>query len=208
MGVCHRHYLGTLLTLFISLAVATTSSSPPHIFYHPPRQAPSVSDAETPLPSQTTLYHWPLTSPFPTPLLTLSYDPSSLLVSLDTFTPPPSSVGDHQLTRIGTYDPKTTKSKAIDSDWRGVLTNATGLQASCVKDLVFHLDPRTGRVGYVGFHAWMKGQGKTLQEAEHEIHVRVITPETGKRPHLDRPVLVDAEGREPEPEIEKSMFQK
>ena len=157
------------------------------------------------LPRSATVYVWPLTSPSPTPLATVAYNPHTLEASTKKYTPPKiaqAAAGssddddDGQLTRVGLYSPSTKK-------WSGVLTDASAFKTDLQRTLALHLD-RKGEVWHVGFHA-SSAPASTGQE---EVQVRLMTATPGPNPFVNKPMLVDSEGKQPEEVVEKTLFQK
>ncbi|KAI9843500.1 MAG: hypothetical protein M1838_002601 [Thelocarpon superellum] len=190
-----------------------------------PGSAESKASSALLLPHTATLYAWPLSAATPSPFLTVRYDPRTHESALSNYSPPPlplpplpaaepnepthdsaqvslDDIATPQLTRVGLYSPATKK-------WSGVATDATAFAPGELRTVTLHLD-EAGEAWRVGFEASLStepaAQGKKDERAP--VVVRLATPTPGPTPHVNKPVLVDAEGRQPFVEPERSLFQK
>lgn len=179
--------LTLLLTFFASLALAAQSERTVDIHAWPLSAAKSHSIAKV---SYTT-----------TNATVKSYNPPNTL--------PPTSDED-TIIRIGFHHPTTGK-------WSGVATAASNFEAGREKKVRLLLSGE-GELFHVGFLAGgmpassASGKGKAGKgkgrEAEDVLSVEVVKVQQGERVHLNRPVVLDAEGKLPQKEVEKSFFQK
>lgn len=154
----------------------------------------------------TTLHAWPLSSKLPSPFLTIAYNPTTNAYKTTDYKPPalPSSTipedDEDHLTRIGLYDAKS-------KHWSGVLAHSSVFHPGQKQTVTLHLDER-GEVQHVGFHAFPVISTTAGVEGESEIQVVLQKAQIGPEPHLNKPVMVDAEGKEPEVVVEKTLLQK
>jgi hypothetical protein len=148
-------------------------------------------------PSTVTVYAWPLDAASPSPLASihLSLSSNQLSGTVQSFTPPSQSKD--ELIRVGLYD-SSTKS------WNGVATSSKSLAADVSKKISLHTD-KEGNVHHIGFSASTKLGGE-----EEDVVVEVIPMLAGPEPLLNRPVVLNAEGKvdQPNPEEQKSFLQK
>ncbi|KAI9811702.1 MAG: hypothetical protein M1832_000699 [Thelocarpon impressellum] len=161
----------------------------------------SRASAEQTVPRSAIVYAWPLSAPSPTPLLAVTYDPERLTASASDYSPPspwpPASSPSDDLMRVGLYDASAKK-------WTGVLTSSASFSPTAAKTLTLHLDAG-GAVQHVGFHASEPSRGERDDERPR---VLLVKPSPGPSPHVNRPVLVDADGKAPEKPEERSLLQK
>ena len=164
-----------------------------------------TSSADT-FTHSTTLHGWPLSSKLPSPFLTIGYNPTTNAYKATDYKPPalpPSTIPEDDethLTRIGLYDAKS-------KHWSGVLAHSSVFHPGQKRTVTLHLDER-GEVQHVGFHAFPVISTSSAAERESEIEVVLQKAQIGPEPHLNKPVMVDAEGKEPEVVVEKTLLQK
>ncbi|KAF2418487.1 hypothetical protein EJ08DRAFT_654257 [Tothia fuscella] len=148
-------------------------------------------------PSSLTVYAWPLDAASPAPLANVLLSQSTALITgtVESFTPP--STSKDELVRIGLFD-SSTKS------WNGVATSSKSLASDVKKRIVLHTD-QEGNVHHVGFSASIKGAGET-----EDVVVDVVPMIAGPEPLLNKPVVLNAEGKleESAKTDEKSFLQK
>jgi hypothetical protein len=180
--------LPLLLFFFISSLASANKPTPPDEF-----------ETST-FPYSLTLYLSPLASNSPntppTPYGTLSYNPSTLQGSFtpSSSSPPPKSLP--AFAKLGLYDTDTQR-------WRSAVVAKKELleDGGCV---VLHLGGEKGEEAkYVGF----MGGGETTTGSKR-MQVKVMKGEEGPGAVLNKPVVVDENGKVPEPEVEKTFFQK
>ncbi|KAI9844270.1 MAG: hypothetical protein M1837_005680 [Sclerophora amabilis] len=195
----------------------------------------STTDTDPTHRSTTTISLWPLHASHPSPWLEITYDASTLstistttlLSSPETLvSPPPHAAAakdnNNNLLRIGISDPSTKK-------WRGVLTTTDAFlrpneHASL---LSLHLDEQAQGVFHVGYRAWKaspdvskKGHDEEAKEEEEgvrssddddeklKLRVEIVKVRRGPSPMLNKPVVLDAQGKVPVKEEEKPFFQR
>jgi hypothetical protein len=148
-------------------------------------------------PSTVTVYAWPLDAASPSPLasILLSRSSNQLSGTVQSFTPP--SPSKDELVRVGLYD-SSTKS------WNGVATSSKSLASDVSKKIFLHTD-KEGNVYHVGFSASTKSGGDN-----EDVVVEVVPMLAGPEPLLNRPVVLNADGKvdQPNPEEQKSFLQK
>lgn len=142
---------------------------------------PAVQDAKSaPLPS-------------PIPLAQIDYDASTSTGSLVSYTPPTGSYTPDHLLRIGLSDPKT-------ESWRGVVASAASFAEQYKKKFVIHVDDR-GVPYHVGFGTSSRGKGP-------EVEIEVVKRSIGPQPALNKPIVLNDQGKLDTAEPEKSFIQK
>jgi hypothetical protein len=171
--------------------------------------------------STITIYVYPIHSthpdrsslsalPTPTPLAQIAFDASTSLASLKSYTPPTGAYTPSHFLRIGLYDPAT-------SEWKGVVTSAASFTNEYRKKLILHVD-ESGDVYHVGLatSGWGKtningdsnGEGKGAEGKVEEIDIEVVRRTQAPQPTLNKPIVLNAEGRLEGKEPEKTFLQK
>ncbi|KAF2803766.1 uncharacterized protein BDZ99DRAFT_452848 [Mytilinidion resinicola] len=152
------------------------------------------------LASTITIYTNPLHQdsasaiPSPTPLATISYDPSTASASLASYHPPTGAYTPSHLLRIGLFDPAT-------KEWKGVVTSSASFADEYLKRFTLHVDEQ-GEVYHVGFGTTAKIAGSD------EVEIEVSTRAKGPQPSLNKPIVLNAEGKLEGKEPEKTFLQK
>lgn len=141
---------------------------------------PAPEDSKSPLPS-------------PIPLAQIEYDASTSTASLASYTPPTGSYTPDHFLRIGLADLKA-------SSWRGVVTAASSFAEQYKKKFVIHIDEK-GEPYHVGFGTSARGSGE-------EVEVEVVKRAVGAQPALNKPIVLNADGKVESKEPEKSFIQK
>ncbi|KLJ07923.1 hypothetical protein EMPG_16604 [Blastomyces silverae] len=197
----------------------------------------SASASAAPLSAD--IFYWPLSSTSsssnPLPLAQISYDPSTLQSTINSYTPPPpqplndadktiDKQADHLL-RIGLYtDPNNRQ-------WVGTLsplslfttTATTTTPQPQPLTLTLHLD-QNNHVYHAALSssffaspppaaaspASKKSKSSSGQEAAAAPPLRVefVRSNPSPSPHLNRAVVLSPDGTAPEEVVEKSLFQK
>lgn len=154
--------------------------------------------------ASVTVHAWPVASAKPTPLAVISYNSKSRTATVEKYLPPHidfGSAGEQRLVRIGLYEQQTQA-------WSGVVTSARNLDPDRLdisKSLALHVDD-SGRVWNVGFGAERLGPGASA--TKDGLSVTVVVPAPGPTPHLNRPVVLNPDGRIEAPAQGKTFFQK
>jgi hypothetical protein len=131
--------------------------------------------------------------PSPIPLAQIEYDADQSVGTLASFTPPTGSYSPDHLLRVGLTDSKS-------GSWRGIVTSAASFSDQYHKKFIIHIDDK-GEPFHVGFGTSAKGSG---DEVEVEIKKRNVGP----KPVLNKPIVLNAEGKLDGKEPEKSFLQK
>lgn len=146
------------------------------------------------------LLAWPLSSPQPSTLAHVSYDPASRQSSVVSYHPP---ADDGSLIRIGLAAPSSSTTDANSNPWTASLTSPESLTAN--KDrrplLRLHLGP-AGEVFHVSISVDANLNGTDSPAVE------LVGNEPGPRPQLNRPVVLGPDGKTPDEVVEKTFFQK
>ncbi|KAK7192661.1 hypothetical protein DPSP01_006907 [Paraphaeosphaeria sporulosa] len=133
--------------------------------------------------------------PSPIPLVQISYDADQTTGTVVSYTPPQGSYASDHLLRIGLHDTKA-------GTWKGILTSAASFAEEYKKKFVVHVDEK-GEPYHVGFSTSVKGAGEG-----DELEVEVVRREVGPKPVLNKPVVLNADGRIDSKEPEKTFIQK
>jgi hypothetical protein len=131
--------------------------------------------------------------PSPIPLAQIEYDADQSVGTLSSYTPPTGSYASDHFLRVGLQD---TGSGA----WRGIVTSAASFADEYHKKFVIHVDEK-GEPFYVGF-------GTSAKRAGGDVEVEIIKRSSGPKPVLNKPIVLNAEGKIDAKEPEKSFLQK
>ncbi|KAF2232487.1 hypothetical protein EV356DRAFT_534596 [Viridothelium virens] len=164
---------------------------------------PSALAASTSTKEDVKVYAWPMSESKPQILAEITYDPQSLTASTKKYHQL-QSTSSEDLVRVGLYDPKTT-------DWTGVVTSGSQFESDYAKTIVLHLD-HEGRPFHVGFSASVpsedKKSGEKIIQGFDSLKVVLKPPVQGPQPHLNKPVVLNPDGKVDEKEPEKTFLQK
>jgi hypothetical protein len=127
------------------------------------------------------------------PLAQIEYDADQAVGTLASYTPPTGSYSDDHLLRVGLTDPKS-------GSWRGIVTSASSFADQYHKKFIVHVDEK-GEPFHVGFGTSAKGVGK-------EVEVEIVKRSPGPKPVLNKPIVLNAEGKLDSKEPEKTFLQK
>ncbi|KAF2086662.1 hypothetical protein K490DRAFT_66444 [Saccharata proteae CBS 121410] len=145
-----------------------------------------------------TIHQWPASAPASArePLARVTYNPLNSTASLLFYYSPSRPGPASSLVRIGLKNPTP------NTDWAGIATSAATLSSQYKKTLVLHAD-RAGNVFNVGLGATVRREG------ENEVEVVVEKVKAGPKPVLNRPVVLDENGKLADAkEPEKTFLQK
>jgi hypothetical protein len=131
--------------------------------------------------------------PSPIPLAQIEYDADQSVGTLSSYTPPTGSYASDHLLRIGLSEPKS-------GSWRGIVTSAASFAEQYHKKFVIHVDEQ-GEPYHVGFGTSAKGSGD-------EVEVEIVKRSPGPKPVLNKPIVLNADGKLDSKEPEKSFLQK
>lgn len=91
--------------------------------------------------------------------------------------------------------------------WSGVSTAASNVMPGKHKKIQLHLNLE-GELYHLGFKASDMGSSSTTGTTDGEFSVEIVPMKRGPTPHLNKPVVLDAEGKVAGEVPEKSFFQK
>lgn len=166
------------------------------LFFSVPVEA--ATEAAT---STVTVYAWPLAAPSPTSLATvvLSASQTKPIAEVNSFHLPSIPLSTDEIVRIGLYDPSTKQ-------WRGTATAASSFTPGLARKLTLHVDG-DGNTYHASLSAFeLPGKSKK----KDELQVEVIQPHPGPQPILNKPVVLNADGKVPQAEEkdQKTFLQK
>lgn len=157
----------------------------------------AVATAATPQAVSTiTVHAWPLSAASPTPFATIAISPSQKAIQAKVQSIKQPTISADELVRVGILD---------DSNiWNGVATSAKSFGPDISKKIVLHTD-NEGRVAHISFNAFETAKGE-----EEGVFVEVMPIQAGPKPTLNKPVVLNEEGRIATPEAAdtKSFLQK
>ena len=133
------------------------------------------------------------TIPSAIPLAQIEYDADQAVGTLSSYTPPTGSYSDDHLLRVGLTDSKT-------GSWRGIVTSASSFADQYHKKFTIHVDEK-GEPFHVGF-------GTSAKSAGNEVEVEIVKRSPGPKPVLNKPIVLNAEGKLESKEPEKTFLQK
>lgn len=131
--------------------------------------------------------------PSPIPLATLDLDTLSGTGTVSSFTPPTGAYTADHLLRIGFTDPKS-------KSWQGIVTSAASFSEDYKKKFTVHVDEK-GEPYHIGF-------GTSAKSGSDDVEVEVIKRGLGPKPVLNKPVVLNADGKIDGKEPEKTFLQK
>lgn len=179
-----------------------------------------------------TIWSWPLSAASPQPLADITYDIDSLSYSVARYSPPKSEYSTEDLVRVGLYDIRTAAwrgsvTSAASFDPRH--QHKVHLHVDTFGN-VYHVDfaafatahdPREekrkakkearaaekAKKNAAKARAKPKSKGAEPQEHPQPI-VEILRQSEGPSPHLNKPVVLNEEGKVDEQEPEKTFLQK
>lgn len=131
--------------------------------------------------------------PSPIPLAQIEYDADQSVGTLASYTPPTGSYSSDHLLRVGLSDPQS-------GSWRGIVTSAASFADKYHKKFIIHVDEK-GEPYHVGF-------GTSAKTSRDEVEIEIVKRIPGPKPVLNKPVVLNAEGKIDSKEPEKSFLQK
>ncbi|KAL4976524.1 hypothetical protein BDW66DRAFT_150883 [Aspergillus desertorum] len=149
---------------------------------------------------QLEILYWPVANSEPSALAHVSYDPASLKSELVDFSPPTDR--SHDLARVGFYVATPTNRKL----WVGTLISPSalvGVDSMQKPTLRLHVSPSNEI-----YHVSLGFTAASSTYSSESIEVEIVASELGPSPHLNRPIVVGPDGKNPEEQPEKSLFQK
>ncbi|CAL3967050.1 hypothetical protein PZA11_003474 [Diplocarpon coronariae] len=155
--------------------------------------------AESELIGSTAVYIQPLTSSSsPLQLAEIKFNPSTFSSEILSYESP-ELPENSKLLRVGIYDPSTATWKSSTST-----TSAENFAKGYSPTIVLNLDTQGAVIG-VSCKSSLIDAGQTR---DFGPRVKVVGMREGKKPELNRPVVLSPEGKIAEPEVEKTLFQR
>jgi hypothetical protein len=143
------------------------------------------------------IFAWPLSASKSHTLAKISYTSSN--ATIKSYSGPKIPTGD-EIVRIGFYHPSGA--------WSGIATAAENFNPGKERTLLLNVNT-AGDVYHVGFRVRdVASVGKKNVKAKDELAVEVIKMAKGPTPVLNKPVVLNAEGKLDEKEPEKTFLQK
>ncbi|KAH8690969.1 hypothetical protein BGW36DRAFT_63138 [Talaromyces proteolyticus] len=159
----------------------------------------------TELPSSADIFYWPLTSPQPSLLAKISYDPRTLDSNVLSYTPPSlttpredSSETTQNLVRVGFF---TSSSATRSKQWVGSLVSQSALSTGHRQKLHLYLSPADDL-----YHVSLSAHPEQSVDG-NALDVDIVFPDAGALPELNKPIVVNPDGTNTE-EPEKTFLQK
>ncbi|KAL4793777.1 hypothetical protein BDV19DRAFT_390759 [Aspergillus venezuelensis] len=151
---------------------------------------------------QLEILYWPIADSAPSVLAHVSYDPASLKFDLIDYTPPTGALED--LVRIGFYIATPENSK----QWVGTLASSSALRGddSQKPTLRLHISP-SNQIYHVLLGSATSSTSSPPSSSD-SLNIELVTDELGPGPYLNRPIVVGPDGKNPEEEPEKTLFQR
>ena len=143
------------------------------------------------------IFAWPLSAPKSQPLAKISY--TSTNATVKSYTTPKVPTGD-DIVRIGFYH--------ASGAWSGIATAAENFNPGKEKKLLLNVNT-AGEIYHLGFKARdIETVGRKNVKAKDELAVELVKMARGPTPVLNKPVVLNAEGKLDDKEPEKTFLQK
>ena len=150
------------------------------------------------------LHIWPFSASTSIPLAEISYNATA--ATLKSYTNP-SLDPSEEIVRLGFHHPDA-EGKDV---WSGIVTSASNFAAASSvqeKRILLHVN-EAGEAYHVGFRVETQGSSGSGRASVNEgVSVEVVRDAMGAVPKLNRPIVMDKDGKVPSQEPEKSFFQK
>lgn len=142
------------------------------------------------------VFAWPISAASSQTLAQISYNATHAEVKK--YTAPKIPIGD-DVVRVGFHHPSGT--------WSGVATSASNFEPHRNRKVLLHLNIE-GELYHIGFRASNVQTSSKSGIGKQELGVEVVQMQQGPTPHLNKPVVLNAEGNVDAKEPEKSFLQK
>ncbi|KAL4965389.1 uncharacterized protein BDV14DRAFT_173163 [Aspergillus stella-maris] len=151
---------------------------------------------------QHEILYWPIADSAPSVLAHVSYDPASLKSDLIDYTPPIGALED--FARIGFY----MATPEYPKQWVGTLASSSALRGddSQKPTLRLHINP-SNEIYHVSLGSATSSTSPSPSSSD-SLNIELVTDELGPSPYLNRPIVVGPDGKNPEEEPEKTLFQR
>lgn len=159
----------------------------------------AIATAATPqVVSTVTIHAWPPSAAAPYPFATIAISPSqnAIQAKVQSVIQLPRFPPQDELVRVGILDES--------NGWTGVATSAKSFGVDINKKIVLHTD-NEGRVAHISFNAFGTPKGE-----DEAVFVEVMPIQAGPKPTLNKPVVLNEDGKLATAEIPdtKSFLQK
>lgn len=144
------------------------------------------------------VFAWPLSSPKSQTLAKITYN--STYATVKSYTPPKIPSGE-EIVRVGFYHPGSS------DKWSGVATSSGNFSPGKDKKILLHVNTQ-GELYHIGFRASDLGTSSKTGTGKDDLSVEILQIQKGQGPHLNKPVVLNAEGKVDDKEPEKTFFQK
>lgn len=142
------------------------------------------------------IFAWPLSDSESQTIAKISYN--STHATVKSYTKPKLPPGD-EIARIGFHHD--------GGSWSGVSTAASNFAPNKDKKVQLHLNTQ-GQLYHIGFKASDIPSSSKTGQGKGDLGVEVIQMQKGPTPHLNKPVVLSADGQIPEKEDQKTFLQK
>ncbi|TID25374.1 hypothetical protein E2P81_ATG04473 [Venturia nashicola] len=157
----------------------------------------AVATAAAPQAASTVIVHaWPLSAPSPIPYAEIEISPSPTAIQAKVLDIAQLPIFKDELVRVGIVDESNT--------WTGVATSAKSFRVDISKKIILHTD-NEGHVAHVSFNSF-----ENSNPADAGVFVEVMPIQPGPRPSLNKPIVLNEEGKIATPETAdtKTFLQK
>lgn len=157
----------------------------------------AIATAVTPQAASGVIIHvWPLSAPSPIPYAAIEISPSPTAIQAKVQHVAQLPLFKDNLVRVGIFDESKT--------WTGVATSAKSFRVDISKKIILHTDSE-GHVAHISFSSF-----ENVDPADAGIFVEVMPIQPGPRPTLNKPIVLNEEGKIATPETPdtKSFLQK
>ena len=142
------------------------------------------------------VFAWPLSQAKSQALAQITYTSSNATVKSHKA---PKIPTEDDVVRIGFYHKS--------GEWSGVATAASNFAPGKDKKVLLHLNT-AGELYHVGFKASDVASSSRTGKGQDGLGVEVVKMQPGPMPHLNKPVVVNADGQEEGKVVEKTFLQK
>jgi 5-hydroxyisourate hydrolase-like protein (transthyretin family) len=142
------------------------------------------------------IFAWPISASKSQTLAKISYNTTHATVK--SYNAPKIPAGD-EIVRIGFNHQ--------GGSWSGVSTASSNFAPGKAKSIQLHVNQQ-GQLYHVGFKASDIGQSIAKGQGKDDVQVEVVKMQQGPSPHLNKPVVLNADGKVDDKEAEKTFFQK
>ena len=155
-----------------------------------------IATASAASPASITVYAWPLSASSPKPFAEISLPSTPDTGIVQVRSKKAVSATDGEIVRIGLLD--------ANKAWSGVATSADSFKPGVTQKISLHTDGE-GKVSHVSFSSFNRAPAQKGAVAE-DLLVEVVPVQAGPVPVLNKPVVLNAEGKLDKPEEDNRSF--